>query len=84
MPDTVIVAVRVAPPFCVHAYVIVPLPVPLVPELIVSHVALLVAVHEQYELEVTAIDDDPLAAETEAVDGASVCWQSFDALLPAN
>ena len=54
------------------AYVTVPLPVPLLPLLIDSHVALLVAVHPQTLVVVTEAVELPPAAATLCVVGDSV------------
>ena len=62
-PATVTVPTRCAVAvFAVALKVTVPLPLPLAPPLIVSHAALLVAVHAQPAAAVTAVVDDPAAA----------------------
>jgi hypothetical protein len=60
-PVPEIVAVRALPAFAATEYVIVPLAVPFDPEVIVSHDALLVAVHGQPLGAVTVMD--PVVAD---------------------
>jgi hypothetical protein len=55
-PAIVSVPVRLAPPFDATRIRTVPDPVPLAPELIVIHAALLVAVHAQWLLVVTEME----------------------------
>jgi hypothetical protein len=61
-PATVSVAVRVTVVFAATSKVTLPLPEPVAPVAMLAHAALLVAVHEQPVLVVTAIDPEPPAA----------------------
>jgi hypothetical protein len=72
---TVIVPARAAPVFAAIETVIVPLPVPLVPDVIVMNAALLVAVHVQVPSEAVTVMvcvDAPPPTESDVGDGVTV------------
>jgi len=70
LPATVTVPSRAAPPFAVTATATVPLALPEAPLVIVSHGALLAAVHAQPARVVTPTETAPAAAPIAASDGA--------------